>query len=158
MANKTLKYFMREEAKQEAIVKVPGPDTIRDENGKIVDFEIKVLSNEKIVKINEMYKSRTPARDKKGNYIIQNGELIFRSEKDNAKAARHIMVEALVYPDLKDPELMQFYKCNDITEMPFKVFPTGTEYAYVSKKVMEVLGMIDPAETKDEKDLEDAKN
>ena len=35
---------------------------------------------------------------------------------------RHIVAEALVYPDLKSKELMDFYHCYDISEMPLKVF------------------------------------
>ena len=36
MANKDLRYFMREEAKVEQIVTVPGPESIKDENGKVI--------------------------------------------------------------------------------------------------------------------------
>ena len=31
-------------------------------------------------------------------------------------------LEALQYPNLKDPELMKHYNCADMTEMPLKVF------------------------------------
>lgn len=158
MAKKTLKYFMREEARQDAIIKVPGPATIRDEQGNTVELEIKVLSNGEVMRINDMYKTRTPAKDRKGNYIIQDGELVYRTEKDLGKASRHLIVEALVYPDLKDPELMEYFGCVDITDMPFKVFPTAEEYSHVSREVMKALGMLESDEEKNEKDIEAAKN
>ena len=47
MANKDLRYFMREEAKVEQIVTVPGPESIKDENGNVIQLEIKQLHNDK---------------------------------------------------------------------------------------------------------------
>lgn len=157
MANKNLKYFMREESKQEQVFQVPAPDRFVDEKGEVVQMEVKKLHNDAIARINDMYKSRTPMKDKKGNYIVQNGEVVFRTEKDSVKATRHIVVEALAYPDLKDPELMKFYDCVDITDMPLKVFPGNDELGYVTKKVLEILGLTDAAES-DEQEVEDAKN
>ena len=84
MANKNLKYFMREESRQEQIFQVPAPARFVDENGKVVQMEVKKLHNDTIAKINDMYKSRTPMKDKKGNYIVQNGEVVFKTEKDIA--------------------------------------------------------------------------
>lgn len=154
--NKNLKYFMREEAKQEQIVEVAAPDTFKDEKGNPVMMQIKKLSNETINKINDMYRSRVPARDKKGNFIINNGELVYKVEKDIQKASRHIMVEAIVYPNLKEPEIMKFYDCVAITDMPYRVFPTSEEYLDVNKKVMQVLGMVEDED--DDKEIEDGKN
>lgn len=157
MSNKNLKYFMREDAKIDVVVSVEGLESIVDESGKPIPLEIRELSSEEITKINDRYKNRTPAKDTKGGYIVQNSEIVFKTERDNAKAARHIMVEALVYPNLKDTELMKFYNCVDITDMPFKVFPKSSEYGYVSKKVMEVLGLID-SEENEQKEVDEAKN
>ena len=157
MTNKNLKYFMREESKQEQIFYVPAPARFVDETGQVVQMEIKKLHNDAIARINDMYRSRTPMKDKKGNYIVQNGEAVFVTEKDSVKATRHIIVEALVYPNLKDPELMKFFDCVDITDMPLKVFPDNDEYGYVSRKVLEILGLMDAAEN-NEREVEDAKN
>lgn len=151
---KDLKYFMRE-IKDEIITAV-GPDTIKDENGKPIMLEIKALSNSTIQKINDGYRKRSVALDKKGNPYIAMGEVVFKTERDNAKAARHIIVEALVYPNLKDEKLMEFYKCHDITEMPMLVFPRADEFAHISKIVMSALGL-GGDETEDEV-IEAAKN
>ena len=67
-----------------------------------------------------------------------------------------MMVEALQYPDLKDKELMDYYKCVDVTEMPLKVFSTPSEYSQVSQIIMKALGLA--SEVSDEEDLEAAKN
>lgn len=153
---KNLSYFMRESAKQEQIVTVPGPDTIRDENGNVVNLEIKKLSNDTIAKINEMYETRTLLKDKKGNFVVQNGVAVYKVDKDRNKAARHMMVEALVYPDLKDKKLMEFFGCVDVTDMPLKVFPDNQEYLYVSQQVLKVLNLVD--EEPDDAEIEEAKN
>lgn len=151
---KDLKFFMREH--KDEIVTVPGPDTITDDSGKPINLEIKVLDNAEIQKINDAYRKRSIALDKRGNPYIAMGEVVFKTDKDNSRAVRHIIAEALVYPNLKDEKLMEFYKCHDITDMPMLVFPRADEYAHISKAVMAALGLGVGA-TEDET-LEAAKN
>lgn len=151
---KDLKYFMRE--REEQIVTAPGPDTFVDENGEVIELEIRVLSHAEITKINNNYRKRTIATDKKGQPYIANGEVVFKTEKDNAKATRHIIAEALVYPNLKDKALMDFYHCVDFTDMPLHVFPNAEEFAHVTRVVLTALGLMDGAP--DDAVIEEAKN
>lgn len=154
MEKKNLKYFMRDT--KDEIVTAPGPDSFKDENGKVIDFEIKVLSQETINKINEAYRKRSMATDKKGNPLIAMGEVVWKVEKDNARASRHIIAEALQYPNLKDPELMKHYNCADMAEMPLKVFSRADEYQHVSRIVMQALGLMETPD--DSAELDAAKN
>lgn len=154
MEKKNLKYFMRDT--KDEIVTAPGPDSFKDENGKVIDFEIKVLSQETINKINEAYRKRSMATDKKGNPLIAMGEVVWKVEKDNARASRHIIAEALQYPNLKNPELMKHYGCADMTEMPLKVFSRADEYQHVSRIVMQALGLMETPD--DSAELDAAKN
>lgn len=152
-----LKYFMRE--RKDEVVTVPGPETFKDETGKQINLEIKVLSAAEIRKIDEGYRHRSVALDKRGTPYITNGEVVFKTEKDNAKAMRHIIVEALVYPDLKDVALRKFYECVDVTDMPQLVFSRADEYASVSKSVFAVLGLGgEVGDTDESDDFEAAKN
>ena len=96
------------------------------------------------------------ATDKKGNPLIAMGEVVWKTEKDNARATRHMIAEALVYPDIKDPELMKYYNCNDVSEMALKVFSSADEYQHVLRIVMQALGLSN--EVNDDEDLADAKN
>lgn len=155
MADKTLKFFMR--SKEPEIVKCPAPPSFKNAEGKPIELEIKVLSEAELDKINNYYRTRTIATDKKGNPLVQGGEVVFKVEKDNARAGRHIIAEALVYPDLKDKELMDYYNCHDITEMPRLVFSKPGEFLQVQRAVMATLGLVD-GEAETEKDLENAKN
>lgn len=163
MANKDLKYFMREQ--KEEVITVPGPESFKDDNGKVIDFEVRVLSGATVNKINDAYRKRSIATDKKGNPLIFNGEVVWKTEKDSARATRHIIAEALVYPNLKDEKLMEYYGCHDIAEMPDKVFPKSDEFAHVSRIVFAALGIgTFPGEGEDgdengvDSEIEDAKN
>lgn len=157
MAKKNLNYFMR--STETEVVTAPGPSTFRDEEGKVLDFEIKVLSQKEITKINNNYRKRTMATDGRGNPLVLNGEVVWKIEKDSTRASCHMIVEALQYPDLKDPDLMKHYNCVDVTEMPLLVFSRPDEFAHVSKIVMAALGLSAGSEPSPDKDiLDEAKN
>ena len=151
---KDLKYIMR--STEPEVITAPGPESFKDEEGNVIQFEIKVLTQEEINKINEAYRKRSMATDKKGNPLIAMGEVVWKTEKDSAKASRHLLVEALQYPNLKDPELMKYYGCVDVTDMPLKVFPKADEYQHVSRIVMQALGLA--SAINDDEELEAAKN
>lgn len=155
---KNLKYFMR--STEPEVVTAPGPATFKDEDGKVIMFEIKVLTQETITKINSNYRKRTMATDKKGNPLVYNGEVIWKTDRDANRITRHIIAEALLYPDLKDPDLMSHYGCVDITDMPMKVFSRPDEFSHVTKIVMSALGLgsDDTVGDTDDKNLNDAKN
>ena len=154
MAKKDLKYFMR--SNEPEIITAPGPDSFKDEDGNVIQFEIKKLTQEEINRIINAYRKRSMATDKKGNPLIAMGEVVWKTEKDNARATRHMIAEALVYPDIKDPELMKYYNCNDVSEMALKVFSSADEYQHVLRIVMQALGLSN--EVNDDEDLADAKN
>jgi len=154
MTNKNLKYFMRDT--KDEIVTIAGPDTFKDENGNVIMLEIKVLSQAEIQHINDNYRKRSIATDKKGNPLAFSGEVLWKTEKDSAKASRHMIVEALQYPNLKDKELMDFYHCVDVTDMPLLVFSRPDEYAHVSRAVMTALGLMD--DVSNEETVNEAKN
>ena len=155
MAKKDLKYFMR--STEAEVVTAPGPESFKDEDGKVIQFEIKVLTQAEINQINDNYRKRSMATDKKGNPLIAaNNEVVWKTEKDNARASRHMIVEALQYPNLKDEELMKHYGCVDVTEMPLLVFSKADEYQHVSRIVMQALGLA--STVNDDEDLKDAKN
>jgi hypothetical protein len=157
---KNLKVFMRESARTEEIITVPGPPTLLDDKGKVVELEIKVLKNERIRQINDNYRKTSIATDGKGNPYIANGEVVLRVEKDNAKASRHIIAEALVHPDLSDKELMEFFNCHSLVDMPSKVFSKADEFAFVSRAVMVALGIVSAPDNVESQEslLEEAKN
>ncbi len=152
---KNLSYFMRE--KKEEIITVPAPESFKDENGKRIEMKVKLLPGERIRKINEMYRKKEIALDKNGNPYVSNGEVLFKNEGNVNKAIRRIIAEALVFPDMADKELQEFYNCYDKTEMVLKVFSEPGEYSYVFNTVMSALGII-KKDNSDNEEIEDAKN
>lgn len=153
-----MKYFMREELKNDEVVEVPGLETFKDENGEVVPFKIKVIGIEEVNKIRKNYTSRRIAVDDKGKRILDKAKNpIFTEDVDSEAATRRIVVEALEYPNLKDPELMKFFGVNDVMEMPFKLFRKSSDYAYVSSTVVEVLGLGEQ-EMSDDELIDEAKN
>lgn len=160
MSDRTLEYFMRSELKEEEVVEVPGPGTIKDENGEPVIFRIKRLSQEHINKIYDSYRTEKVAMDRKRKqpYVVD-GKAVIQETRDNRRAFRHVIADALVYPDLRDEELMGFFGCFDVTEMPMKMF-TAAEYDYIARMVNHVLGIAEEREREEstDGDLEAAKN
>lgn len=154
---RNLSYFMRET--KEEIVKVKAPESFKDENGNIIEMEVKLLSNQHVNKIREKYRRRSIALDKKGNPYIANGEVVFKTENNLGKYFRHVLAEAIVYPDMRSKEIMEFYNCYDISEIPLYVFSNAKEYDYVFKTVLTLLGLLPKdEENTDDKDIEEAKN
>ena len=139
--NKNLKYFMRPEALEEKIVEAPAPDTFKGEDGEPVTMQIRVLKNKRIREINEAHRKRTVATDGRGNPLVAGGEVVWQVEKDNSRASRNIIAEALVFPDLHDKELMEFYHCYDSIDLVDMVFPSAAEFSHVNRYVMAALGL-----------------
>ena len=157
MAERTLSYFMRETAKKQEIVEVPGIESIKDENGHVVPFKIKMLTKKEIDDIYDKYRTRTMLCDKKGKPIFNRGQAVFDINTDSNRALRRIIVEALVYPDLHNKELMDYFDCYEFAEMPLKVFPNPKEYDQVANIVLSTIGILDEDED-DESEVQEAKN
>ena len=149
---------MRETAKKQEIVEVPGIESIKDENGQVVPFKIKMLTKQEIDDIYDKYRTRTMLCDKKGKPVFNRGQAVFDINTDSNRALRRIMVEALVYPDLHNKELMEFFDCYDFSEMPLKVFPNPKEYDQVANIVLSALGILEEENEDSESEVQEAKN
>lgn len=158
MAERTLAYFMRETAKKQEIVEVPGIESIKDENGHVVPFKIKMLTKKEIDDIYDKYRTRTMLCDKKGKPVFNRGQAVFDINTDSNRALRRIIVEALVYPDLHNKELMEFFDCYDFSEMPLKVFPNPKEYDQVANIVLSALGILEEENDDSDTEVQEAKN
>ncbi len=159
MAEKTLAYFMRETARKQEVVEVPGIESIRDEDGNIVPFKVRILTKKEIDDIYDKYRTRTLLCDKKNRPIFNRGQAVFDVNTDSNRALRRIMVEALVYPDLHDKELMEYFDCYDYSEMPLKVFPNPKEYDQVANIVLSALGILEEDENENgDSEVREAKN
>lgn len=158
MSNLSMKFFMREELKKDEIIEVPGLKTFCDTEGKPIPLQIKVLGVEEINKIKNIYTKTKVVIDDKGKRLYdKSGNPVMATECNNTEATNRMIVEALVLPNLKDPELMEYYDCKDCVEMPMKVFKKSDAYSYISKEVIKVCGL-SGSELSDDELIEEAKN
>ncbi|TCX51926.1 MULTISPECIES: hypothetical protein [unclassified Dehalobacter] len=154
-----MKYFMRAELKQDEIVEIPGIEIFKDEKGKLIPFKVKVLGTEEVNDIRKAFSKKRIVMDEKGKRLFDKlGRPVLSDETDTEAATRRLVVEALIYPDLKDPELMKFYEAKDVMEMPFKLFKNPKHWAYVSNAVAEVLGINSDEAVSDDELINEAKN
>lgn len=150
---KDLNYFLRDSKPE--IVDLEAPSTITDEDGNPVMMQVRVLTQEEIDKIFDMYTSKRPERDKRKNPLVVNGEVAMRKDRDASRAVRHLVAEALVFPDLHSEVIQKHFNCYELSEILYKVFPAPDEYQYVVNSVLEILGLTDDT---DDDDVENAKN
>ena len=160
MAKYDLKYFMREELKQDEIVEVPGVATFSDENGTPIPLKFRVLGKEEINDIRKKFTKNKIVCDEKGKRLFdKSGRPVIEAEIDNFAATNRLIVEALAFPDLKDTALMEFYGVHDVTDMPNKVFKHFKDHQYVEEQMLIALGMSDEeAEPTDDELINEAKN
>ena len=154
--DKSLSYFMRDLSKKEEIVEIPGVESYKDEEGKVIPFKVKVLSQREINEIYDKYKTKKIAYDK-GRPIVQGGKVVFYEDNDSNRALRRLIVEALVYPNLKNKELMDYYTCPSFDDMPYYVFPNTKEYLEVQDKVLIALGISEPEGEEKVDEVDEAK-
>lgn len=153
----SLKYFMKEELKKDEVVEIPGTETFTDDNGKPVPFLLRKIGIEEMNKIRQNYTVKKQARNEKGKAIFDKlGNPVFITEVDDSKVTNRLIVESLVQPNLKDQDLMKFYGCVDVTEMPYKIFKKPSDYKYISNQVLLVNDLIE--DKSDEELVEEAKN
>lgn len=147
MSNATsLKFFMCEELKQEMIVEVPGIQTFCDDKGEPVPFKLRAIGSDELNKIRDGCHIRKMVKDKKGKPMFLNGQIQYTDEYDNVLLTDMLIVSSLVFPDLRDKELLAFYNEQDSTKLVHKVFRKIEDYKYISEKVMEVSGITDDAD------------
>ncbi len=158
MADKSLAYFMRDTSKTIKEVTIPGVESIKDEKGNVVNLKVKILSQKQIEDIYDKYRTRTIVKDRKGNPLVNRGQVVVDIDTDSNSALRRILVEAITYPNMKDKDMMAFYDCHNYADMPTLVFPDPKEYKQIQDEVLGVLGILDSDESTAEDEIDDAKN
>lgn len=160
---KSLNYFMRDNRNE--VVEVEAPPTFKDEKGNPIMMRVRKLSQKEINDINDKYRTNRVMKDKRGNPIVNGGQVVRDKSFDAESATQMLIVKSLEYPDLTSKELMDYYKCVDVTEMPQLVFKTFDEYNYIVNTILEILGISDKDEEEgfdtesfNAGDVEEAKN
>lgn len=137
------KSFMLDSLKtSNEVLTFKGVDTFKDENGVPIPLKFKQISRNEVNEIRNKFKTKTPAIGKDGNYIISGGRIINDVEVDIADFTDELIVKTMVYPNLKDKELMDYYNVYASTELLHKLFK-GKDFEYVDSCSAQAAGLIE---------------
>lgn len=155
MANvSSIQAFMRPELKEETIVEIPGIQTFTDEKGEPIPFKIRMITTADLTRIRKGCHVRKIAKDAKGKPIFQNGQIQYDDQYDGNAMNDQMIVQALVFPDLHNKELLDFYGVLDSVELVHKLFRKLDDYTYITEKIQEISGITSDGDEV----IEDAKN
>lgn len=152
--NPSIQAFMRPELKENPIVEIPGIDTFKDENGVPIPFKIRMITTSDLERIRKGCKVRRIAKDTKGKPIFNGGVVQYSEEYDGNAMGKHMIEEAMVFPDLHDKELLAYYEVNTAVELIDKLFRKLDDFTYVLNKIQEISGISDDGD----EIIEEAKN
>lgn len=96
---RSLKAFMREELLQREPVKYVASKRMKDDDGKPIEWELRVLTNDEVEEIVDRNTKRVPVK----------GTRDFKKETDTEAVFLDVAVAAVTYPNLNDSELQEFY-------------------------------------------------
>ena len=133
----SLKSFFKENNIKIENVKYIASDRFKDENGEVIEWELKVLDNKKVDELRNRFSSRS--------YVNHKEEFKFNSE-DFMKV---FVTEAIVFPNLTDKDLQDSYGVFSPYELLQEILTVGeltrlTEYINnlhdykAEKKVVEI--------------------
>ncbi len=125
-----LQAFMKQNAKQVDNEKVLVSERFLDEDGKVIPFEIRTISNEEDEAIRKKCTKTVPVLGKKGRY---------EKELDYSLYAEYQASTCVVFPDLKDVELQNSYGVMGESKL-LKAMLTLGEYTHLLKEVARING------------------
>lgn len=135
-----LSAFLRENVEEIKHVKYPASRLYKDEKGKPIEWEIKMLESEEISQIRKVCTN-----------VIGVGKKIV---VDNERFNRMFAAKATVFPNLNDKELQDSYGVFEPDKLIIKLLKIDAEYQAYVQKVLEVSGY----NQTDEELVEEAKN
>ena len=110
--------FMKPVVSKEKEVEIS--DRFKDKNGKVQKVRLKGLSTEEVQQI-----------------VRDSG----REGEDDLMLTRRLIVACMVYPNLKDKTLCDFYKAYEPQEVLMKIFSEPNEYTKLASEVTKLLGV-----------------
>lgn len=139
----SLKYFFKENVKPVENEKIVISDRFKDENGNIIEWEIKPISNEQDDRLRE--KHTRQEKLKKGVYIPKFDYLAYLKD---------FLTSCVVFPNLNNKELQDNYNVMTPEELLSAMLLPG-EYNTLAEEVKNICGFDkDPLEEK----IDEAKN
>lgn len=137
------KNFMLPELKEQSdIIAFKGVDTFKDKDGNPIPIKFRVPNRLEVREIRKKFERRTPAIDKDGNFIIKNGAIVHNESFDFDEYTDELIVETMVYPNLNDTQLQEYYGVYAATELLHILF-RNKDYKYIDSCCAQVVGFSD---------------
>lgn len=130
----SLQAFYAQNVQAESTEKFVVSDRFKDENGEPVAWELRAMTEEENERIRKSATKRVKVRGQ--GYV---------PELDNEEYVSKLIVESVVFPDLKNAELQQSYGVMGASELLKRMLISG-EYGRLAQKVQEINGFEDANE------------
>ena len=130
-----LKAFFKENAEVAQNQHVVISERFKDDKGKPIKWEIRPLSEEKVDEIRKSCTQRVKIK-------IPGGGARFTDEIDSNALSAKMIIESVVYPNLKSIELQKSYNVAEAPALLKKMLLVG-EHTNLAKKVYEISGIDD---------------
>ncbi len=114
-----LKLFLKSNQEQRENVKYAVTETIKDGDGKAVEWELRHLTQDEVDEIRASCTREVPDNIKKGSY---------RQKTDSNKLMCKMLTASVVYPDLNNKELQDSYGVYTPEELLKKLVYSPGEY------------------------------
>ena len=121
--------FLKENVKIESEVGYVASDRFKDENGKPIEWKIKVLTTKELDRI----------RDRHTKKVLVPGTREYKERFDNEGFNSDLITETIVYPTLDEVELQNSWGANYPGEL-LKVMLLPGEYSDLASAVSEAQG------------------
>lgn len=109
------------------VLEVIVSDRFRDENGKIIPFKIRPLTQEENEALSKQCRRSRKVNGQPVEYL------------DQAEYSRRVVAAGTIEPNFAAKEICDFYKVMDPTQVPSKMLRAG-EFAALMKAIMRASG------------------
>ena len=108
-----------------------GPPGFCNADGTRAKIKMRKLTVDEIDEIVRRHRQRTLGQDKKGRAMVTNGRAVVDEETDKTALSADLLVEALVFPNLRSQEIQTAYGCLNPAHLVNKVFNTQEAFKYM---------------------------
>lgn len=137
----SIKSFMRAELNEPRVVEIPGVATFSDEAGNPIPMKIREITSGRLAEMRKQATRRHVVKDAKGKPVKVNGQFQYTEDVDSTLLTNIMIAEAMVFPDLHDKELLEFYHEMEAVKLVNKVFARLEDYQYIADQIQEVSGL-----------------
>ena len=138
-----LKSFMlpNDKLNNEEVITFKGVETFKDASGNPIPLKFKKLSKKELRKIRSNHTTKKYLTNENGDYVLNAGNAVLCEDINMEGYNDEVIVESMVYPNLKDPALMEHYNIYSATELLNYLF-RGENYDYIDRCAAQASGRV----------------